>query len=50
MPSLLPFVIIGVILFGPCDLRAENSQPRGRSLGSNGPDPCRAVPHGCPAW
>ena len=26
MPSLLPFVIIGVFLFAPCDLRAENSR------------------------
>ena len=41
MPSLLPFVIIGVILFGPCDLLAENLH-----LGEGGSAPMVLIPAG----
>ena len=41
MPSLLPFVIIGVILFAPCDLRAENSR-----LGEGASAPMVLIPAG----
>src|SRR5688572_26284703 len=41
MPSLLPFVIIGVILFAPCDLRAENSR-----LGEGASPPMVLIPAG----
>jgi sulfatase modifying factor 1 len=41
MPSLLPFVIIGMILFAPCDLRAENSE-----LGEGASAPMVLIPAG----